>query len=197
MFLKQAKTIAVETCYRLQQYCIDKKINIAGSVRRKKAEPNDIEIVCLPKVTEITDLFGNVIAYERPVEFIGILNGLGKIIKGNAADGKMMQIALKENIMLDLFMPDECDYYRIFCIRTGPRDYSHHIIANAWVNRGWVGCDKGLRKIIDCEGIKQVDGTRKWKCINPDAELPPVWQSEEGFFAWLRIPYKEPELRNL
>lgn len=133
----------------------------------------------------------------RSTEFISLVNRLGRIVKGKAADGKMMQIELRENIMLDLFMPDEWDYYRIFCVRTGSRDYSQHVIAKAWVARGWVGSDKGLRKISDCESYKLPDGTRKWKCVNPDAEKPDAWQSEAGFFAWLRISYVEPELRNL
>jgi len=196
MFLKDAKNIAVNICRKLQPYCQENRINIAGSIRRKKPDPNDIEILCLPLVKEETDLFGNITGRQRLPQFIGLVNKLGKVVKGSAADGKMMQIELKENIMLDLFMPDEADYFRQYAIRTGSANYSHYALASAWVSRGWVGSDKGLRRIEDCQGILQPDGKRKWKCVNPEAETPPVWQNEAGFFAWLRLPYVPPELRN-
>ena len=43
MNLKEASDIAVKICYKLQPFT--SKINIAGSVRRKKAEVKDIEII--------------------------------------------------------------------------------------------------------------------------------------------------------
>lgn len=195
MFLKQARQIAVEICYRLQPYC--DRINIAGSIRRRKPEVKDIEIIVQPQAVPIIDLFENIIGSQRSPEFICIVNGLGIIIKGKASDGKMMQIELREKVMLDLFIPDDFDYYRQFAIRTGSANYSQSVIAKGWVERGWCGSDKGLRKINDCEGVKQPDGTRKWKCVNLHAELPPAWQSEEHFFSWLKVKYVEPELRNL
>lgn len=189
MQLKIAEQIAVSICYQLQPFC--SKINIAGSVRRKKAEVKDIEIICVPKFDEVKDLFESVCGKKISAEFSEIVNGLGTIIKGNA-DGRMMQIQLQEGIMLDLFMPVPDDYYRQYAIRTGSADYAHRVIANAWNKKGWCGSDKGLRKMSDCIEMKTTDGKSKWKLIKKDADLPPVWRSEEEFFKWLKIPCEKP-----
>ena len=192
MLLEEARKIAVAICYKLQPFC--EKINIAGSVRRQKAEVNDIEICCVPKVEVLKDGFGWDEGIIRNIQFANTVETLGKVIKGNT-DGKYMQIELPEGVNLDLFIPDDFDYYRQYAIRTGSADYSAKIIATGWRKIGWCGSDKGLRKMLDCVESKTPDGKSKWKCVNPNAELPPVWDSEESFFQWLKIPYLPPNKR--
>jgi len=192
MDYKKAKDIAVNICYELQPYC--GIINIAGSIRRKKPEVKDIEIVCLPKHETIKDMFGGLIGSKINDKFSGIIKGLGIIEKGKV-DGKMMQIGLKEDIMLDLFMPDEKDYFRQYAIRTGSADYSAKVIASAWVKNGWVGTSEGLRRRADCEGKLQSSGKILSKCIKSNPELPPVWISEKHFFEWIKVHWILPEKR--
>jgi len=192
MLLEEARKIAVAICYKLQPFC--EKINIAGSVRRQKAEVKDIEICCVPKVEVLKDGFGWDEGIIRNIQFANTVDTLGKVIKGNT-DGKYMQIELPEGVNLDLFIPDDFDYYRQYAIRTGSADYSAKIIATGWRKIGWCGSDKGLRKMLDCVESKTPDGKSKWKCVNPNAELPPVWDSEESFFQWLKIPYLPPNKR--
>ena len=146
----------------------------------------------------------------RSKNFIEMVNSLGKIIKGNAS-GKYMQIELPIHhspltihhsplithhspltINLDLFMPDDFDYYRQYAIRTGSAEYAAKVIAAGWKKIGWCGSDKGLRKIEDCINMPGPDGKSKWRCIKKDAELPPVWQSEEEFFRWIKVLYEKP-----
>lgn len=191
MNLKSAQKIAIETCYKLQPYC--DKINIAGSVRRLKPEVKDIEIVCVAKMQEVKDIFGEKTGEIKNTSFIHTVSGLGEVVKGTPM-GKMMQIKLPE-IMLDLFMPVDFDYYRQYAIRTGSADYAAKVIANGWKKKGWCGSDKGLRKISDCVEMKGADGKSKWKCVNKDAELPPVWTSEEDFFDWIKVPFIHPAKR--
>lgn len=197
MLYNQAKDIAVKICYQLHPFCT--KINIAGGVRRKKPEPHDIEIVCLPNKIEIasTDLFGfDEKSFAINPKFIEVVNSLGNIIKGKPT-GKMMQIELPEGVMLDLFIPAEADYYRQFAIRTGSADYAHKVIATAWLKKGWCGSDLGLRLKKDCIEMKGPDGKSKWKCVNKNGEIPPVWESEEHFFQWLRIDMVRAEEREV
>ena len=190
--LSAATKIAVDICYKLQPFC--EKINIAGSVRRKKKEPKDIEIICIPNKEIQRDMFGVPFASVRSVEFKNAVRFLGKIIKGNS-NGKYMQIELPECINLDLFIPDDFDYYRQYAIRTGSADYAAKVIATGWKKKGWCGSDKGLRKISDCIETKTPDGKSKWKCVKPDAELPPVWKSEEEFFNWINVKMLPPHER--
>lgn len=197
MNLKQASTIAVSVCERLKPFC--SVIHIAGSIRRHKPDPKDIEIVCLPRYVTSTQesLFDEVIT--TPVisqNFVQVVNSLGRILKGKP-DGKMMAIELPQRINLDLFMPDDFDYYRQLCIRTGSADYVRHTIAAGWKRKGWCGSDKGLRLIKDCIEHVQTDGKSKWECINHNAQRPSIWVSEMEFFEWLGITWIHPKQRSV
>lgn len=187
MNLERAEQIALEVIAKLQPHV--SKIDIAGSIRRRKPEVKDIEIVVRPLTTVMTDLFGG--ETESISEgFCDAVRNLGLIIKGNP-NGRYMQIGL-QTITLDLFIPTESDYYRQFAIRTGSADFSHKVIATAWKNKGWCGTEKGLRKIEDCE-----KRNGKWEIVNKDGEKPPVWKSEEEFFEWLGLNFLEPEERSM
>src|SRR5574340_1021968 len=192
MLLKPAQNIAIALCYKMQPHC--EEIHIAGSVRRLEPEVKDVEIICVPVIEKMKDLFGKETGMARSREFIDVVNDLGKIIKGNAF-GKYMKIELPEGIMLDLFIPDDFDFYRQYAIRTGSADYSSRVIASAWKKKGWCGSDKGLRKIKDCVEMKGTDGKSKWKCVNKNAETPPVWKSEADFFNWIGVPIVHPSKR--
>lgn len=197
MELSKAREIAVAVCTRLEPYTT--QLRIAGSIRRKKPDVKDIEIVCLPKydVTESTDLFGN----KTPVNnvtyaFIQMVQSLGKIEKGNAY-GRYLKIVLAEGINLDLFIPDADDFIRQFVIRTGSAEYAHRIIAGGWRKLGWVGTNIGLRRIEDCVEHKLEGGKSTWECIRNRNNKPPVWKEEAEFFTWLGIEHIPAELRNL
>lgn len=198
MRLNQANELANAILVRLQPYT--ERIHIAGSIRREKSEVKDIEIVCQPRYIEggQTEMFSNapaqMIISHNYVEVVKIL---GRVIKGKP-DGRYMQIELPQRVNLDLFMPDPNDYYRQYAIRTGSADYAQRTIARGWNKIGWCGSDKGLRKISDCiELTEHPSGKRAWECKNPNAEKPPVWQSEKEFFDWIRVPYIIPRLRTI
>lgn len=197
MNLKTAQTIAISICERLQPFCT--QLNIAGSIRRQKQEPKDIEVICLPRMISVEQggLFDEVLVEKKVSDnFVRVVKDLGRVVKGKP-DGKMMQIELPQRIMLDLFMPDEWDYYRQLAIRTGSADYVRSTIAAGWKRKGWCGSDKGLRLIIDCIEHKQPDGKSKWECINPVAELPPVWPDEKSFFDWIGGKYIPAKYRTI
>ncbi len=192
MILKSASDIAVKICYLLQPYC--SKINIAGSIRRKKNDVGDIEIICLPHRVPAgqASLFGGSENTVPVKEFANVVQGLG-IVELGKPSGRYIKIILHEGIRLDLFMPQEHDYYRIYAIRTGSAQYSSLFIAYGWKRIGWVGTDQGLRRREDC----LENGDDHWKIINPDPELPPIWQSEKEFFEWIQVKYLEPQFREM
>jgi len=99
--------------------------------------------------------------------------------------------------MLDLFLPQARDYYRQYAIRTGSRYFSHNVIAMAWLAQGWCGSDMGLRRQDDCERHKDKAGKNSWTCINKNGELPPVWDSEEAFFDWIKVKFVHPVKRDI
>jgi DNA polymerase/3'-5' exonuclease PolX len=194
MIYAEARKLTVELCYKLQPHC--DKINIAGGVRRKKADCHDIEIICLPQTIELKDLFDNKIGSAVNPQFAKMVeNELGKVVKGKS-DGRMMQIKLPQGIMLDLFTPQPDDYFRQYVIRTGSANYSAKVIATAWKRQGWCGTPDGLRRMSQCVE-KKVGEKSTWTCPHSKPTLPPVWKSEEEFFDFIKIKFLKPELRNL
>jgi len=126
MKLEQARELAEKWVENLRPYC--ERIEIAGGIRREKAEPHDIEIVCIPRVDVEKDMFGYVIGDESRLEFaIDGLAYLGEFKK--IKDGKKFkQLALHEGITIDLFIVRPETWAVQFTIRTGPADFSHWIV---------------------------------------------------------------------
>ena len=132
MKLKQALEIAERTKDILQPHC--ERIEIAGSIRRKKSEVKDIEIVCIPKLYDI-GLFASGIAT--------IVNHWTKV-KGELPC-KYTQRILPEGIKLDLFFAEERNWGLIYAIRTGSAEYSHKVLASRWVRFGFNSEDGFLK----------------------------------------------------
>ena len=136
MEYEKIKKIADDIKAKLDPFC--EKIEIAGSIRRKKAEPRDIEIVCIPKKQIVPDgLFDN--KEVNNFKFALMVYDLGKVIKGDPSDGKYMQVELPEHegLKLDLFTATKDNWGLIFAIRTGPASYSHRTLAIGWVSAGY------------------------------------------------------------
>jgi DNA polymerase/3'-5' exonuclease PolX len=204
MHLYYAKTIADNLKNELADHCTH--LHIAGSIRRKKEEVKDIEVVCIPKqaISETRNLFNEVIASTRIIDprFEAIVKNWGRVVKGKIT-GRYMQIettqvieGISYIINIDLFMPQQHDYYRQLAIRTGSSEYARRFIASMWKARGWCGTEDGLRKIKECVEIYD----KKWvlqKQYQDSPTLPPIWQSEAEVFKWLDVQYLAPEQRNL
>lgn len=189
-----ARDVAIQIGEQLMPLC--DRVNIAGSIRRGKAEVKDIELIVQPSRVLIpsTELFAPPVQAVRPA-FTATVASLGQVIKGKS-DGRYMQIALHQGVNLDLFMPDPVDYYRQYAIRTGSAEYSQYVIAGGWKSKGWCGSDHGLRLQSDCQ--ERISGGKKsWLCVNPNGERPPVFESEEHFFDFIGVPWIHPKLRNL
>lgn len=133
MKLNEAKQIATKLVTELSPYC--DRIEIAGSIRRAKAEPNDIEIVCIPATID---------GIRHP-EFIAIVDKLQKI-KGDAATGKYTQRLTPEGIKLDLFTARVENWGFIYAQRTGSANFSHNVLASGWVKNGYRSVDTILIK---------------------------------------------------
>lgn len=140
MIYEQALEIAEKVKALLAPHC--ERIEIAGSIRRRKPNVNDIEIVAIPKHYDI-GLFESGIAT--------VVKQWEKV-KGELPC-KYTQRILPEGIKLDLFFADRENWGYIFAMRTGSADYSHKVLATEWVVQGYKGvkgylCAKGKRIAI-------------------------------------------------
>lgn len=145
MILAQATEIANRAKAELAPHC--HRIEIAGSVRRRKAEVGDIEIVAIPKAYDV-GLFESGIAT--------IVNQWPKV-RGELPC-RYTQRMLPDGIALDLFFATEKNWGTVLAVRTGSAVFSHRILATGWVRRGYHG-DGGVltRDGVEVEVREEAD----------------------------------------
>jgi len=111
MYLEHALPLAEKYVTLLAPHC--ERIEIAGSIRRKKFDVKDIEIVAIPKPYE-TGLFASGIAT--------VVNQWEKV-KGDLPC-KYTQRILPEGIKLDLFFATPTNWGLILVYRTGSSEFN-------------------------------------------------------------------------
>lgn len=103
-FLRErAEQVAQEVVKKLEPYC--SRIEIAGSIRRKKHWVHDIDIVCIPE--DSWNLYHTVIGLCRP-------------LTPGASGQKLMRFKLPNaGIEVDLYFASEMTWATLLLIRTG------------------------------------------------------------------------------
>lgn len=182
MELTFALTFARDVWHELSPHC--DKCDIAGSIRRKKREVKDIEMLVVPKLEryeeKTEDLFGSDATerIRRVPSFAQAVRRLGVIEKGQPETGKYVKVVMNQGtpkeIALDLFivLPESWGYQ--MAIRTGSREFSR-LLAARWVRMGYVGDEGRL--------------THRGKPV-------PV-ETEEEMFRLLMLKLPPPEMREL
>ena len=148
------------------------RVEIAGSVRRRRPEVGDLEVVCIPGEVGCPDLF-DAAATCRSQDWIRAVYGLGSVVKGDPISGKYIQVTLPEGINLDLFLARCVNWGLILAIRTGSARFSHAVLA-----RGW--CAAGYRSI---DGMLWAGGR------------PVPVREEAELFEKIHVPWVEPGRR--
>lgn len=188
------QSVAEQIVANFEPYC--QRIEIAGSLRRKKEMVGDIEIVAIPIVNEQKTLWGK--TASNKLHFNKLLNHVDHLLKmqkiGQAKDSagrhrwgeKMRSIALitdkGEKYKIDLFMCTEVNWGNIFLIRTGSRAFSKWMVTKT--------TDGGGMPV----NMRQLDG-RLWEYIHGAWE-PLEIREEEEWFDVVGVPYVQPEYRH-
>ena len=122
MELTQAREIVDRLAMELTPGC--KRIAVAGSVRRGEPFVHDVELVAIPKLVMIADLFG------APTNSYSMLDAeLHRLTLHQLKGGeKYKQFALPEGINLDLFITTREQWGWIFVLRTGHRDFNKWLV---------------------------------------------------------------------
>ena len=119
--LSVADTIASETIAKLLPYC--NRISVAGSIRRRKPEIGDIELVATPRAYDV-DMFGATLE-SHSLDHVN-WDGIGEYLYGGH---KLKKIRLNQGVDLDLFIvTPPAQWGTIFLIRTGPDTFSHKYV---------------------------------------------------------------------
>jgi hypothetical protein len=215
MTLEYAREMAEALVELLASAC--QRIEIAGSIRRQKANPNDIEIVAIPKIVSFTmDFFDgghttdanelNDLCYDLLQR--GVLEQRPDN-RGHHCWGTGIKRAVffrgKDYAPVDLFQVIEPRQWGvIYTIRTGPGDFNRLLVTS----RRWGG---------GCPRDRKVAGGRVW-FIDPNREdfarmpaskfarlaeqgeveatMVPI-PEEEGFFQQLGVPCWPPHERTV
>jgi len=176
MPLTAAVSIATRFKKVIDPHC--SKVVVAGSVRRMKPEVGDIEVVCLPIEPDSLDKF-----------FAEGYPGL----KVNGHRLKRL-VYPRSGVQIEMYIPEPYDFGRILAIRTGSSVFSHSCLAVQWNRLGWCGSVDGLRRKAEC-----IRKGSTWKIkdeFKDNPTLPPLFDSEEVFFAFLNLNWIPPERRS-
>ena len=180
--LAYAQEIAQELINILIPFC--DKIEVAGSVRRKKNICKDIELVIIPKkVIEPGGLFGDEEIITYPIDNFILSSKLFKLrpskIGVTSYGEKNKLLEYNSNgfgwIALDIFTADESNYMMVKFIRTGGAETNKLIATTA--NKLKMNLRIYESAFVDHKGYKA------------------VMKSEEQIFQYLGLKYLKPEER--
>lgn len=179
--LRYAEDIAAWFEDRFAPAC--ERTQICGSIRRKKPDIGDIEILVVPRVTETGDgLFGDPVQ-TRPIDAVIaalVQEDRLKPVKGwhHGKDWKYAQFLIPhDGIKLDLFTANVESWGVQLAIRTGPADFSYRLV-NPRIKDGY---------LLPYQRVK--DGRLWYK------DEPLETREEEQLFEALAMEFIKPEER--
>lgn len=154
------------------------RVEVAGSIRRKKANVKDIELVVIVK--DYTRLYKSLAKAGRFIK-----PGTPEIIDWPPKHGaKYVRMLLNEGIKLDLFIANPDNWGALLCMRTGSATDS-----NGDVFAGFIpAMFKRWKKV---SGGGKMSGCQP---MMPDGLLLAVAE-EEDFFELCGVEWVKPELR--
>ena len=185
MSYDSAKGLAEKLAAELAPYC--DRIEVAGSIRRGKPDPKDIELVVIPRFNEArgVNLLGEMVVLGQAnlLEnglawlFAGREWALDQALKRNGPKYKRL-VHLNSGICCDLFIVTVESWGVQFTIRTGPGDFSKEMVTRA--------LHLGM----------QVDGGQLWRVHRDGTRTVVPTLTEHDFFAALRVPFLLPPDRS-
>ncbi len=192
-----ARTVAERLIEVLRPGC--ERIAIAGSIRRQKPDVGDIELVAIPRIEELPgqlDLFGG-------RQSGGVANHLDNILdtlvdehkisrqpppgftKPTAWGDRQKKFWLVADVFrdkprwvqVDLFLATRINWGAIFCIRTGPSDFSTAFVTH----------------LKTFTGYRQQDGVLVHLGSGETIPVP----EEADYFRFAMVPWIPPEKRSV
>lgn len=188
MRLDEAQRCAGEVAELLQPAC--DRLLVCGSVRRRKPEVGDIEIVAVPKRGNARPTFGEPATALPPLEaLVANLVRWGELRRhpSNPKDGAKYKTFWhpRGRIGVDLFIAEPSNFGNLVAIRTGDADFSR-LLVSPRENGGLMPARMRQR---DGHLWRFTPGAHDWQSV-------PCWL-EEDFFAALGLPTPAPDDRSV
>ncbi len=180
----EAHAVATELVGLLADAC--ERIEIAGSIRRRKGEVHDIEIVAISRVawSSAAGLWGDV----DTTNWFSLDALVGDLIRDGLLTPRAVEIHRRDGMVetgqrmgdaykalvyrgmpVDLFITDQDRWGCIYALRTGPGDWNTRLVTE---------CRRHWRRVED------------GRVLYHNRVIPTP--SEEAFFAALGVPWVEP-----
>ena len=142
------KSIADYLVGELSEYCLPNYCQIAGGMRREKADVHDLEIVCIPKPGAPRPEFGQkrifathldagLFRLECDTKLSATREKNGPKYKKIAINLDAFGIKTVDRFFLDLFIVRPETWGAQFTIRTGPAEFSHKCVTKKAAG-GWL-----------------------------------------------------------
>lgn len=182
MELERAKCIASELLTILRPTC--ERIEIAGSIRRRKSEVKDIELVAVARVDDRRlpgALFADLVNLLQLNTDRLTASPRSTFQRGDKWGERYRKLVYRhggDEIAVDLFIVTRETWGPQLAIRTGPADFSKRLVSPA----PW-GCMP--------EGYRQSNGMVRGECSG----LGLCHFTEADYFAFLGLPCWEPHER--
>lgn len=204
--LAEAEVLAAGVVELLSPVC--ERIEVAGSIRRKNPAPADIEIVCIPRFEQRSDVEHIGLFDDQPLPPIDVnlldercaellVDGTfhGRLDKNHrAAIGSKYKRLLYRGFALDLFVClPPTQYGVLLAIRTGPAGFAHAFVTNRGqkTRAAYAGDMHVSRPGLLPRGMRVGEGNQ---LFGPDGRLIET-PEEVDFFKAINLPYVAPEDR--
>lgn len=174
-----ALAVARELVIALRGVCAPDRLVIGGSLRRRKSEVGDVEVIFVPRTEsrpDPADLFGKTVPTNLVDEVLARLLGEGRIEKrGGWGPWNKYARHVASGIPVDFFTATQANWGNYLVCRTGGAA-TNKAICNGAIARGWHWSPYG-------EGFK-----RRWQGEDQSYEC----RTEEDVFAFAGLPFQEP-----
>ena len=174
--LALAEVAADSLVRQLQGSC--EKIAVAGSIRRRRPDVGDIELLCVPRPSGV-DLFGRQVPGDsqldrrcRELIAAGILdyrpNKAGAVTFG--PQNKLL-VHKPTGIPVDVFSAQELNWGMALVVRTGPADFNIWMMKRfrqlKMLGHAYEGVSKG-GKMVPCPTEERVFELLEWPWVRPE-----------------------------
>jgi DNA polymerase/3'-5' exonuclease PolX len=179
--LADAELVAVALASTLQPAC--ERIQIAGSIRRQRADVGDIELVAVPRIETLPEGMFGVRSINRLTERLDMLTAAG-VLAPHPIDPKRGERYSKlldagSGLQVDVFSATRETFGLILLIRTGPANYSQRFVtairgrpalhvAGGQLHRGSLGCGAYECEVVPTPEEADVYAAADWPFAEPE-----------------------------
>lgn len=207
MNLKDASYIAEDLRNFIEPVCLPGTSLVVGSVRRKKMDVHDVEIIGAPLPGRPAPEFGNPLSATFESHLDKILYELEKreiLTRGRGNGPRKKEYVVNTSFYgLETLNPFRVEFYLVLppaqwgvgcVIRTGPGSPDDHFSKWCVTNRadGGLMPDGYKQRHLAVWSVDQLDS----KLEPRKGEQPVPMPTEQDFFSFLGLPYIEPPARH-